>query len=365
VTGAGRLPVTPTHPPVLPPASRIAIVRMSAIGDVVHVLPLVASLRSAVPDAHIAWVIQPAPYELVRHHPGVDEFLLCERRPLVRSLGSLRARLHGRRFDLVLALHTSVKASLVTALLRGDRKIGFDRGRAPELNWLFTTERLPRGVRGHAQDEILEFVDYLGVPRKLEWDLAPTPEEEHRYGPLLPPHAGPTVALVAASSLREKDWPPERFALLADELAATHGARSIIVGGRSPGETRAVAEIRRLARHPVLDLGAWDLRRLAYLVHRSDVLVSPDSGPLHIGVALGTPSVGLMAYTNPKRVGPYRFRDLMVDAFGEPHEEYGADAGYRPGRMRRITVDQVLEKVQLALATRRPAEGSAPRLATS
>jgi heptosyltransferase I len=89
---------------------------------------------------------------------------------------------------------------------------------------------------------------------------------------------------------------------------------------------------------------------VAFLLDRADVVVSPDTGPLHIAVALGTPSVALMGYTNPKRVGPLRFRDLLVDAFGDPGEEYGPEAGRREGRMGRIGVDAVLEKVKLALS---------------
>jgi heptosyltransferase I len=328
---------------------RIAIVRLSAIGDVIHVLPLVGSIRAAAPDAHITWIIQPTPHELVQHHAGVDEFVLFERKPLLRNLLRFRQRMRDREFDLVIAPHTSLKAGLITASLNAPRKVGFDRARAPELNWLFTTERIPPRPRGHMQDEVLEFVDYLGIPRTLEWGIEPTPEERERYAPLLPEADGPTVALALASSLDRKDWPAARFAELADRLADEMGARSVLVGGRSPREMEAVAEVRRLARSRPLDLGAWDLRRLTYLIDRADVLVSPDSGPLHIGVALGTPSVALMGYTNPKRVGPYRFRELMVDAFANPGEDYDATARYREGRMATITVDEVVARVRAAL----------------
>ena len=88
---------------------------------------------------------------------------------------------------------------------------------------------------------------------------------------------------------------------------------------------------------------------MVYLLDRADVVVSPDTGPLHVAVALGTPSVALMVYTNPKRVGPYRFRELLVDAFGDPGEDYGFDELYRPGRMARIEVEAVVDRVQLAL----------------
>ncbi|MQA88653.1 MAG: glycosyl transferase [Gemmatimonas sp.] len=328
---------------------RIAIVRLSAIGDVIHVLPLVSSIRAAVPGAHVTWFIQPTPWELVQHHSGVDEFVLFERRPLLRSLERLRREMRGREFYVLLAPHTSLKAGLVTALLRSPRKIGFDRARAPELNWLFTTERIPARPRGHMQDEVLEFVDYLEIPRRLEWGIEPTDDERERYSALLPPSDRPTVALATASTLASKDWPAERFAELADRLEGELGARSILVGGRSGAELAAVATIQRLARSRPPDLGAWDLRRLTYLIDRADVLVSPDTGPLHIGVALGTPSVALIGYTNPKRVGPYRFRELMVDAFGDPGEAYEATAGYREGRMERIGVGQVVAKVREAL----------------
>jgi heptosyltransferase I len=324
---------------------RIAIIRMSAIGDVVHVLPIVSSLKAAAPDSHIAWLIQPTPYELVRHHKGVDEFILFERKPLIRSLGKLREQLRDRAFDVVLGLHTSLKAGLATSMFRAPRKIGFDRARAPELNWLFTNERIPARPRGHMQDEAIEFLDYLGIPLQMEWGIGSTAEERVAYEPLLPHWDAPTVALVVASSDPAKDWPVERYAALGERVQEDLGARVIIVGGRTPAELSAARRLRELMKNPPLDLGAWDLRRLVYLIERSDVLVSPDSGPLHIGVAVGTPSVALMGYTNPRRVGPYVFRDLMIDAFGEPGESYSASDKPRDGRMSSITVDQVFDRV--------------------
>jgi heptosyltransferase I len=329
--------------------SRIAIVRMSALGDVVHVLPVATSLKAAVADVHISWLIQAAPGELIESHPAVDRIIPFDRDATLRSFRRLLEGRASERFDLVLAIQTSVKAGVATALIRAPRKIGFDRDRAPELNWLFTNERIAARARGHVQDEALEFLDHLEVPRHLEWGLEPTEEEVRRFEPLLPAHDGPTVALVVASSLRDKDWPAERYAALADRLHEELSARCIIVGGRSPAELAAVETIRRHARHAPLDLGAWDLRRLVFLLHQADVVVSPDSGPMHISVALGTPTVALMGYTNPNRFGPYRFRELMVDAYGDPDERFSATEGYRPGRMERISSEQVLQRVHGAL----------------
>jgi heptosyltransferase I len=328
---------------------RVALVMMSAIGDVIHALPLVNSIRAAAPDVHLTWVVQPVPLQLLAPHPAVDEFLVFHRELGWRAYPQFRRASRGRRFDLVLDPHVYFKAGLVTGMLRAPRKIGFDRRRAPDGNWLFSTERLSPLPRAHAQDEMLEFVDHLGIPRVMEWNLGPFPDEVERYRGLLPSDDRPTAALVLASSRAEKDWPAERYVALANRLRHDLGMRLVLVGAPSQRETAVAEVLRATMDEPPLDLRAWDLRRLVYLLGRVDVLVTPDTGPMHIGVALGTPTVAMMGYTNPARVGPYRFRDLMIDAYGDPGDDYPPAQGYRPGRMQRISPVQVMEKVELAL----------------
>jgi heptosyltransferase I len=329
--------------------ARIAVVMMSAIGDAVHTLPVINSLRAAAPDARITWIIQPGPHGLVAGHPAVDEFILFDRKRGWRAYADVRAAVRGRRFDLVIALQVYFKAGLVTKILRSPRKLGFDRARARDANWLFTTERIPARGQRHVQDQYFEFLEHLRVPPLLEWRLGPTAEEAARYAGALPPDPRPTVAFVVGTSKPAKEWPAERYAALAD-LLAERGMRTVLVGGRSPRELAAAETIARAAVHPPLDLLEWDLRKLVSVLDRVDVLVSPDTGPLHVGVALGTPTVSLIGYTNPKRVGPYRrFHDLMIDAYGDPGEDYPVSAEYRAGRMERITVDEVARRVELAL----------------
>jgi heptosyltransferase I len=328
-------------------SARIAIVRMSAIGDVVEALPVVHSLRAALPDAHLTWIIQEVPHALVAPVAPVDEYLLFDRRAGWRGFHELRRQIGGRRWDLVLTLQVAVKAGLATSLLTAPRKVGFDRDRSSDLHGFFVGERIAPRRRAHRQDEYLEFVDHLGIPPVLEWGLGSTPAERERYEPLLRSSDRPTVALVLAASGPERNWPAERYAALAARLQE-RGVRVLLVGGRSPVEDAVAAAV--LGANPAsLDLRAWDLRRLAYLLERSDAVVSPDTGPLHVAVALGRPTVGLMGYTNPLRAGPYRFRELTVDAFGDPGERYDALARYRPGRMERIGVSDVLAKVERAL----------------
>jgi heptosyltransferase I len=330
--------------------ANVAIVMMSAIGDAVHTLPVVNSLRAAAPGCRITWVIQPGPHALVAGHPAVDEFVLFDRKRGWRAYREVRRATSGARFDLVIALQVYLKAGLVARILRSPRKLGFDRARARDANWLFTTERIPARGQRHVQDQYFEFLEHLGIPPLLEWRLGPTEEERARYAGALPGDPRPTAAFVVGTSKPAKEWPAARYAALADRLAAA-GIRTVLVGGRSPRELAAAEEIRATAKHPPLDLLEWDLRKLVYLLDRVDVLVSPDTGPLHISVALGTPTVSLIGYTNPKRVGPYRrFHDLMIDAYGDPGEDYPVSAEYRTGRMERITADQVAAKVALALS---------------
>ena len=332
------------------PLDRVAVVMISTVGNAVHTLPVVNSIRAHRPEARITWIMQPGAAALVQGHPAVDEVVVLDRKRGVAGFAELRKALAGHRFDVALNLQAYLKAGVATAMTGAPVRIGYDRARARDLTWLFSTHRLPARPRGHVQDEFLEFLDFLGVPIRLEWGLDPTEEERARYAPLLPDAPGPTVAMVVGTTKPEKEWPADRYAALADRIGAELGGRTVLVGGRSDREEAAAAAIRAASSHPPLDLREWDLRRLAYLLSRADVLVSPDTGPLHMGVALQTPTVALMGHTNPKRYGPYRrFGELLVDAFGDPGEDYPISAPNRAGRMERITVEQVMEKVDLAL----------------
>ena len=337
-------------PPTDLAGKRIAIVMMSAIGDAVHVLPVINSIRAAAPDAQITWIIQPGPHALVAEHPAVDEFIVFHRKAGWRAFRDLHRATRGKRFDLVINLQVYLKAGLITAMLDAPRKLGFDRARARDLNWLFTNEQIPPHPYQHVQDQYFEFLDHLGVPRVLEWRLGSTTEEQERYRDLLPSSECPTVAMVLATSKPQKDWPAERYTELIDRLHGEMGVRTALVGGRSGRELAAALVIRERATHQPLDLLAWDLRRLVYLLERTDVVVTPDTGPMHMAVALGTPTVAMVGYTNPRYGGPYhRFHDLLIDAYRDPEEEDPPVWGKREDRLQRITTEQVLDKVGVAL----------------
>lgn len=327
---------------------RIGIVMMSAIGDAVHVLPIVTALKRHEPSCHIAWVLKPGPASLVRGHPAVDEIILFDERRGLGAFVDVRRALAAQALDLVIDLQVYAKASLVTALARAPVKLGFDRARARDLNWLATTRRIPPHAPQHVQDQYLEFLTALGVATEpVAWALGPWPGERDRQRALVTPLGGPLATLVVGASHAEKEWPADRWAALCDALVDNWGLVPVLAGGASARERATEREIMARARHrPRSTLGV-PLRDLVLQLDASELVISLDTGPLHMAVALGRPVVSLMGYNNPKRVGPYRrFHDLIVDAYGDPGEEYPISLAHRSGRMARIHVNDVLGKVE-------------------
>ena len=336
-----RVTTTPPLPPLH--LNRIAIVMMSAVGDAVHVMPIIHALKAQLPSVRVTWVLQPGPATLVRGHPLVDEVIEFDRSQGWRAFADVRHALADHRFDIVLALQVYFKAGIVTRLASAPVRLGFDRARARDANWLFTTHRIAPHVGQHVQDQYFEFLDALEVPRgPMQWTLGPWDAAERDWQrSFLSQFARPIAPIVVATSKPEKDWMPERWAQVCRMLWNEFGLQPVLVGGRSEREQRAEHIICRDAPMAVSALGSG-LRRLSAILDGAAVALSPDTGPLHLAVALRTPVVSLLGYTNPKRVGPYDFsRDLMIDAYGDAGEDYPLDMRYREGRMPRITVDHV------------------------
>lgn len=330
---------------------RVCIVMMSAVGDAVHVLPVLHALKRANPAMHITWILQPGPAMLVRGHQLVDDIILFDRTKGVQGFLDVRRQLASRTFDLVLNLQVYFKANIVTSFINAPVKLGFDFARARDLNWLFTTHRIPPHAMQHVQDQYLEFCDWLGAPTApVSWGLGPWSDEERAWQKDFYSRVDrPAVPIVVATSKLQKNWLPERWAEVCDALYGDFGLQPILVGGRSPVEVECERIIMERAKHkPLTALGNGGLRGLVGIIDGAELVISLDTGPLHITVALDRPVVSLMGYSNPKRVGPYRkFGDLMVDAYGEPGEDYPISMENRPDRMPRITARDVLDKVQV------------------
>jgi heptosyltransferase I len=335
-------------PAGLPPSARVCLVMMSAIGDAVHTLPVVTALKRHDPSIRLTWILQRGPASLVDGHPDVDEILLFERSQGLKAYADIRRKLEGREFDLVLDLQVYFKASVVTALAKAPVKLGFDRARARDMNWLVTNRRIPPHAPQHVQDQYFEFLRFLDVEAEpVEWKLGPWPHERAAQRKALARFERPLACLAVGSSDPRREWLPERWAEMADRLSVEFGLQPVLIGGRSPRELETERRMRERMKEPLASTLGASLREMVGVIDGAALVLSPNTAPLHIAVALDCPVIGLMAHRNPKRTGPSRFQELMVDAYGEPGEEYAVSMQSRAGGLEKVSVEQVLGKVRL------------------
>jgi len=330
--------------------ARVAVVRMSAIGDCVRAMPVVASLRQAWPQTHITWVIQAVPKMLMAGRPDVDEFLEFRRSLGLGAYADLRRRLGDRSYDLVINLHPVFKGGLVSRLLPAPLKLGFDRKRASDLSWLGSNRRVPARPTAHVQDEFFEFLQALDIPIVQEWDFHFTEDERRQQAGWLETFDRPILAVAIRSAHAEKDWILARHARVIDVARREFGLEAVLVGGPSTSEGEDAARLAQMCATPPRVEMHRDLRRLAWVLDASALVLGPDTGPLHMAVALGRPTIGLYGYTDPKRHGPYgRFADLTIDRFTRGAETE-VSREKRNGNMSTISETDVLEKIEFALS---------------
>lgn len=331
------------------PMERVCIVMMSAVGDVVHVLPVINAIKRAKPATHLTWVLQPGPSMLVKNHRSVDEVILFERKKGIAAMREVIGALRDRKFDLLIDLQVYFKAGLISALSGAPRRLGFDRARARDANWIFTNERIRAHPVQHVQDQYFEFLRHLDIdPEPVEWCLSPTPEERKWQEEFVAQFDRPIASIVVATSKPEKDWLPERWAKVCDILLEKHGLQPVLVGGDTRREREAAERIISLSKaRPFSALGSG-LRKLVSILDASEVVLAPDTGPLHISVALGRPVISLIGYTDPRRTGPYRhYHDLIIDAFHDAGDAGPITMATKQGRMQRISVEAVAQKLDV------------------
>lgn len=337
------------------------MLRLSAIGDVCHAIPLLRTLQKAWPATHFSWIVGKLEAKLIGLVDGV-ELIPFDKRGGLAAIRELGSRLGTRRFDLLLQLQVALRASLLSLLIPARVKLGFDRARAAEGQWLFTNAKIPPRSREHVLDSFLGFAEACGVrERVLRWDVA-IPPEARAYGERLIPDAKPTLVLSPCSSEPTRNWLPERYAAVADHAAERHGMRVILCGSPGDAERAMGAAIERAAQTPLLNqIGQDTLPELLGLLARATALLCPDSGPAHMASLVGTPVVCLHATSNPARSGPYHSRAFCVDRFAEAARRFRgrpvaelawSDRIEEPGVMELISVADVTEKLDALLRSR-------------
>lgn len=347
--------------PLAEPPRSLCILRLSAIGDTCHVVPVLRTLQRAWPATQFTWIIGKTEARLMTLLDGV-EFITVDKRAGLRAARELRRQLAGRRFDVLLHMQLAFRASLLSREVQARIRVGFDRARARELQWLFTNARIAPRSREHVLDSFFGFAEALGITdRDLRWDL-PIPADALRYAEDLIPGHQPTLVISPCSSHSARNWRAERYAAVADYAAGQHGMRIILTGGPSTLEREMGAAIERAARVPLVNqIGKDTLPGMLALLSRATVLVAPDSGPAHMATMVGTPVIGLYAATNPERSGPYLSRQWCVNAYARaaqrfrrrtPEELPWTEKIEEPGVMDLIEVEEVTAKLDQLLRSR-------------
>ena len=347
------------------PPKTVCILRLSAIGDTCHVLPVVRTLQRAWPDTRFTWIIGRVEAKLLGHIPDI-EFIVIDKGSILKGYRTLRAAMRGRQFDVLMHMQLALRASLLSSLVRARIKLGFDRKRARELQWLFTTDQIRPAQRQHVMDALFGFAEKFQVYEKvLRWDI-PLPPSARAYAGKLIPDEARTLVISPCSSHSLRNWRPEYYAQIADYAAGTLDMQVVLCGGRSREEQQMGEAIMARVSQPCTNaIGKDTLLEFLATLERATILLTPDSGPAHMASTVGTTVIGLYAATNPARSGPYLSRQWCVDKYDVAARRLlGRSAAQipwttkieKPGVMDLITPEDVIRKlhsVLLALARKK------------
>lgn len=303
----------------IPPS--LCLLRLSALGDVTHVVPLVRTLQRHWPHLHLHWVIDKGGFRLLEGLEGVT-FHTYDKKTGLAGMRALRRDLPDR-FDALLQMQVALRANLLSAFIPARRRIGYDRSRSKDLHGLVINERIPDRPGIHVLDAMGSFCEPLGLKQtEVVWNL-PVPGEAHAWARAQWPEDGKrTLVISPCSSHVRRNWFGDRYAAVADHAAA-QGWRVVLCGGRSELERRTADAIIAAMQAPVLDLVGKDtLKQLPALLARADLAMTPDSGPMHIANAMGTAVLGLHAASNPHRSGPYSTVRYCVDRYDDAARRY-------------------------------------------
>ncbi len=302
------------------PPESICVIRLSAIGDTCHALAVIRAIQDTWPETRITWIIGKTEASLMADIPDV-EFIIFDKSKGYGAYSDVRQQLAGREFEIALCMHASLRANLLCRLISTPVRLGFDYRRARDFQWLFTNQRIEAMPHEHAMEAMMGFARHIGIPkRELRWGIPLSPahlEFAARYQ-----SAGRPILLISpCSSLRSRNyrnWSAENYAAAANHARSKFNCTVILTGGKSELELEYGRTISKLCDNSLVNLiGKTSLKQLCALISASRVLICPDSGPAHIGTAVGTPVIGLYATSNPDRTGPYLSRHLSINVYPE------------------------------------------------
>jgi heptosyltransferase I len=331
---------------------RFLLVRLGSLGDVIHALPAASALRDTFPDARIDWAIDPKWQRLLEGNPDLNEIIPADRKSAA-GIAATVSKLRAAEYTCALDFQALYKSALLAFSCGAPRRIGFQSSYAREAlaSLLYTEQFNPRGP--HKVDHNLTLAEAagarLGTPR---FPLQVRPEDDGRVAQELAHHnISDFYVLNPGGGWRSKCWPPERYGELHRQIAAQYGWRGVVSFG--PGEENLGQDVVCTAGIPPAVAIPLELGPLMALLRRARLIVSADTGPLHLAAALGTPAVGLFGPTDPARNGPFGDTSISIRNPRNSETTYRRGTSYSSA-MLSITVSQVMDAVARLKMNRTP-----------
>jgi len=339
------------------PPKQICILRLSAIGDICHVLPVIRTLQHVWPDTKLTWVIGKLEYQLVSDIPGI-EFIIFDKRMGLKAYLSLKQSMRHRQFDLLLHMQMSLRASLASLLIPARIKLGFDKTHANDLQWLFTNQRIAYKPEQHVVDSFFGFIEAFGIhQRVMQWGIPINQQISQSIVTLVPDT--PYIIISPCSSMPYRNWSVTGYAAAADYIAKHYALPVVLTGGTTEIEKQYGKNITALCKHkPVNLIGQTNLKQLLAIIKNARGVIAPDSGPAHMATAVATPVIGLYACTNPDRARPYNSSAYIINKYPQAVKaKFGKNVDEIPwgtrvrdiGTMDRISIDDVCKQINYLL----------------
>lgn len=346
------------HLPLKSPPKNICILRLSAIGDVTHVIPTIRAIQKYWPETEITWICGKLEYKLLHTLEDIN-FIVFDKKAKLSEYLKLNRQLKHICFDVLLHMQVSARANLASLAIKADIKLGWDRHRSRDLHTFFTTHSVKYVHQQHQTQGFLEFARALGLNIKEPvWNIPLTSQAKNFVNDNID-ITTPYIVISASSSHQLRNWTSEAYAQVASYAIEKHGMNVVLSGGPSEMEHKLASDItkkisKKYNSNVINLVGKDTLEELIGILKFARFIISPDSGPAHLANAVGTDVIGLYACTWSKRSGPYNSLTNCVDKFEHASEKYlnksASDLKWgtkieKPGVMELIKVKDVYEKL--------------------
>ena len=341
----------------------ICVLRTSSLGDICHMLPFIYTLQKEYPNAKISWVIGENEANFIGEIDGV-EFIVFEKNNTLKSYFSIARKLKSIKYDVMFIMQVSLRANIISLLINSKVKVGYDLERSSDLHSFFSNKKIQSSAHSHVVDVFLSFLSALNIKKDrfiYKWHIKQKIDKEELYKRFALLEKSYFVLSPCSRSFN-RNWLVERYAETADYINTNFGLQCVFSSSTNNAEKQFVDRIiTHMSTTPLNLAGKTNLHELLALVKNSELLISPDSGPIHIATCVDKPVIGLYGVTNIVRAGPYNSKNLCVDKYNTallkyegllPHEAKWRFKNNNKNVMGLISTEEVIKKIDIHFSNR-------------